>query len=703
MDDATIEAGDGATGTRQGIARFGPFSSELRSFLELMAICGLAFAQPAFDILQKNAELFVTRETSVWQLLALSALVVLGVPLVLWCVEVLFGLVVLPARRYVHALLIGLVCVVLAVETVKRSTQFGPVALELIAAGLALLAAYLVLRFAVVRLYLRFLAIAPIVFALIFVFASPVSDVVLRGQQASAASTTITHPHRVVEIVLDEFPLESLLNGHGRIDAQLFPHFAELANESTWYRNDSTVAPWTLQAVPAIMTGDYPRDPDMQATASNYPHSIFTLLGGQYSENVHESVTHLCPTSVCTSTTANSPDSGLTGLISDTTKLWREFASPNRVPDRPQLVVGESESDPNVWGTGAKFVRSLKRTTDNHLDFLHILLPHEPWHLIQTGQDNNRLKVASGLVLFYSWETQQVAEVNRERHLLQVQAADAVVGNVIAKLKKLGQWKNSVVVVTADHGIAFTGGEPSRGIDHSTQDQIVWTPLFIKAPGQTKGRVDDRPAHSIDILPTIADLIGTKLPWKVDGKSLVGPPQPEAPRRVFDWELNVEHATPPSKFLSVDGPTNFAKVLRAAASTAPAHESDRLYRVGPYGALIGEHAAPLVDRAARGPEGSIEAPGNFEKVDPKSSSIPWTYLNGTVDAPGGKEPLAIAVNGVVAGLTFTFEAEPGAPHTTFWSPLLPSAFHKGHNAVQVYRIEGSPQAPRLVAVRGAGV
>jgi hypothetical protein len=586
---------------------------------------------------------------------------------------------------------------------VKRSTELGTVALELIGVALALLAAYLVFRFAVVRMYLRFLAIAPVVFALIFVFASPVSDVVLDGQQASAASTTIAHPHRVVEIVLDEFALESLLDGKGQIDAQLFPHFAELAKESTWYRNDSTVAPWTLQAVPAIMTGDYPRDPNMQATASNYPHSIFTLLGGQYTENVHESVTHLCPTSVCGTTTSNSADSGLTGLVSDTSKLWRQFASPHRTAGGPQLVVGQSEFDPDVWGTSEKFLHSMKRTTPDHLDFLHVLLPHEPWHVLQTGQDNGQLHKSNGIVQFYSWATQDVADVNRATHLLQVQAADTVVGQFMAKLKRLGQWKDSIFVVTADHGIAFTGKEPSRGIDHGTEDQIVWTPLFIKAPGQTTGRTDDRPAHSIDILPTIADLLGTKLPWKVDGKSLVGPPQPEAPRRVFDWKLNVEHPTPPSKFLSVEAPENFDKVLRASASTAPAGESDRLYRVGPYGALIGKRAAPLVDHATKGPNGTVDTPENFLGVDPKAHLAPWAYISGVVDQPQGGDPLAIAVNGVVAGLTYTYQGNPGASSTIYWSALNPRAFRRGDNSIQLYRIEGSASAPRLVEVLGAGV
>ena len=36
-------------------------------------------------------------------------------------------------------------------------------------------------------------------------------------------------------------------------------------------------------------------------------------------------------------------------------------------------------------------------------------------------------------------------------------------------------------------------------------------PLFIKLPGQTEGRIDDRNVESVDILPTIADVLGISI------------------------------------------------------------------------------------------------------------------------------------------------------------------------------------------------
>ena len=45
----------------------------------------------------------------------------------------------------------------------------------------------------------------------------------------------------VVLIVLDEFPVDSLLLPDGRIDARRFPGFASLARHSTWFPNAGAV------------------------------------------------------------------------------------------------------------------------------------------------------------------------------------------------------------------------------------------------------------------------------------------------------------------------------------------------------------------------------------------------------------------------------------------------------------------------------
>ena len=48
----------------RGPARFGPWRRELRSFIELFALCGLTFAQPGLDLLAKNTSVLVDLHAS---------------------------------------------------------------------------------------------------------------------------------------------------------------------------------------------------------------------------------------------------------------------------------------------------------------------------------------------------------------------------------------------------------------------------------------------------------------------------------------------------------------------------------------------------------------------------------------------------------------------------------------------------------------
>ena len=53
---------------------------------------------------------------------------------------------------------------------------------------------------------------------------------------------------------------------------------------------------WTTGAVPAILTGERRKDYRSSSTTRT---TLFTLLGGLYDLNVHESQTHLCPPELC--------------------------------------------------------------------------------------------------------------------------------------------------------------------------------------------------------------------------------------------------------------------------------------------------------------------------------------------------------------------------------------------------------------------
>lgn len=697
-DQAGQDAPDAPNGSAPGPARFGPWRSEIRAFLELLALTGIALTQPALDILRRNPAIFVTQGTSKTQLIILTLGMVLVAPMLLWGAEVVAGLVFPAARRFVHLVLIGIVVAVIGVEVLKKQTSLASAALVVGGLFAGALAAFLVMRFSVVGLWLRYLAIAPVVFAILFLLSKPVATAVFDASPVAVKGVKVGNPKRVVMVVMDEFATDSLLDGTGKIDETLFPNFAAFAGGSTWYRNDTTVAPYTEEAVPAIMTGKLPQDPGAVPVASSYPKSIFTLLGSTYRMNVQERITRLCPPSLCPASLRDRARTagGLRRLTRETLNLWADDASPERQPT--QLNLGKI-ADPNLraFATGRQFVQSLRPTDQPQLDFLHILLPHQAWHYLGTGQDYLQTAVAPGLP-FYAWTTPWAAMSGKQRHLLQLQAADTLLGQIIAKLKQIGAYDDSLVVLTADHGVSFRANDSFRGVSAENYPQIMWTPLFIKAPGQAGGAVDDRQVRSVDVLPTIAAYLDTKIPWKVDGRSVLGPPKPDGPREVFEWDLNILKPPAGEKYIKVDGQKGFAAVMAGRAWDASGDPRLRLYRMGRYGALVGQRAAPLA-AAGAGPSGSLDHPELLKNVRVGSKLVPWVYVSGRIATPTAGQAIAVAVNGVVAGLAET-DAEPGVTESTrFWGLLAPEAFLDGTNTVALYLVDGPATAPRLTPVR----
>jgi hypothetical protein len=678
-------------------ARFGPWRREVCSFLELLALTGIALTQPALDILRRNPAIFITRDTSGTQLIVLTIGLVLVAPLLLWGLEVLVGLVFPQLRRPTHLVLLGGVLTVIGVEVLKKQTELGSTWLVVGALVIGVAGALLVMRFDVLQLWLRFLAVAPFVFAVLFLVSAPVAKVVFDPSPAAATDVDVKNPERVVMVVLDEFPTQSLLDGNGNIDATLFPNFARLAGDSTWYRNSTTVAPETEQAVPAIVTGQLPQSAHEVPVATSYPDNLFTLLGDTYEMNVHERITRLCPESLCPESTRDvaRAQGGLRKLVRETLDLWADDASPKRQPE--ELNLGKI-ADPNLraLGTGRDFVASLQPSDRPKLDFLHVLLPHQAWHYVGSGQDYLQTGVAPGLA-FYAWSTPWSALSGKQRHLLQLQATDRMLGEILDRLEEIGVYDDSLFVLTADHGVAFRAEESFRGVSEDNYPDIMWTPLFVKEPRQAGGRVDDRPVKSVDLVPTIADILEAPIPWDVDGHSTLGPRQPDDPE-IFEWDLNPLKPPPGEKYAPVDGKKGLAEVERHQAWPPAADPRLRLYRIGEYGDLVGRPAAPLV-AAGDAPSAALDQPQLYRRVVRTARTAPWLYVSGHVATPERGRPLAIAVNGVVAGLSET-ALDPGvANRTQFWGMLAPDAFVDGDNTVELYAIEGPADAPRLVPVR----
>src|SRR3954464_6834968 len=180
----------GAQAVRRSAAsdasRLGPWRRETQAFVELFAVCGMAIARPTLGILGNNAEIFVTRQTRPAELVGLTLFLVFAPPFVLWLIETAVGAAAPSARRAVHVAFLALVAGVFVVATLKKQTSLGPLILVGVALVAAAIVAALVWRFAAARLFLRYLAIAPVLFAGLFLTSGSVNAAVFDSEPPAA-------------------------------------------------------------------------------------------------------------------------------------------------------------------------------------------------------------------------------------------------------------------------------------------------------------------------------------------------------------------------------------------------------------------------------------------------------------------------------------------------------------------------------------
>ena len=146
----------------------------------------------------------------------------------------------------------------------------------------------------------------------------------------------------------------------------------------------------------------------------------------------------------------------------------------------------------------------------------------------------------------------------RALYLALTTEVDHHFGRIIAHLKATGQYENTVIIVTADHG-EMLGDHHGWGKMHYF-DAAFRIPLIIRVPGRgTAGTHLSAPTESIDITPTILDLLELSIPDSMDGRSLMTLMDAQLPddwRRFTISELDFGDPVTPTPWQTVLGLTS---------------------------------------------------------------------------------------------------------------------------------------------------
>ncbi len=112
------------------------------------------------------------------------------------------------------------------------------------------------------------------------------------------------------------------------------------------------------------------------------------------------------------------------------------------------------------------------------------------------------------------------AELVRKHYAACISSSDDHVGKMLELLKQSGADKNTIVIFWGDHGWHL--GEHHIWGKHSPYAVALHSPLCIKLPNTVKAGVpSNEVVESVDIYPTLCDLVEIEKPEHLQGKSLI--------------------------------------------------------------------------------------------------------------------------------------------------------------------------------------
>ena len=557
----------------------------------------------------------------------------------------------------------------------------------------------------VARRLLSLLALGAVVFPALFLWT------VAPRESARADASPVVSPAPdsvpVVFVVFDELPLASLLEDPRTVDAVRFPNFAAFASTSAWFRHATTVAQTTRTALPAMVTGRYPSG-NKPPTAEGHPVTLFSLATGRYNLNVVETTTALCGRSCEDPVAVLSWIERMRPALADLGAIYLALVLPGVGP-----AVGDTWGD--YWGVEfaappteegsrhrgrhpapslqlERFLWGLERSPRTTLHFLHLMVPHVPWVYLPDGHayvGGSRLAHGLGPAdsgwVGSEWEIVQA----QQRHLIQLQYADGLLGRIVAGLRDRELFDASLIVVTADHGTSFETGQQRRFLTQGSLVDIAHVPLFVKRPGQRVAEVSDKNVETIDIALTIAAAMGVDLPGPLDGLELFAGRERGSTKTIFR------------------GPGKAGKGERWAFATERLTETwdhvrtraDRfpeasLYTIGADRHLVGRRVQDLERRPARA-SSVLENPGAFDAVDPEAWILPVHVMGRLAFTEEIEQPqrLAVALDGVIRAVTETYGALP-TEEAGFSALLDPAVLRAGSQELKIYLLEaGSSISP----------
>ena len=321
------------------------------------------------------------------------------------------------------------------------------------------------------------------------------------------------------------------------------PNLDRLARDGLVFDQAVSQASWTLPSVATIFTGLHPRS-----------HGVVGELEepeGRAGEAVRADMAYLSHTIRTLAEYAQ--DAGITTvgvttnpLVSQGTNLAQGFET------FVQLAWDGKRSDwPRAEEVNSAFLHWLHRNKRyRFFAYLHYMELHNPYNPADSDRpptpDGVRSLVARGKVGKITKKikgrdfrplTQAELEYLRGLYDYQLPYWDSQLEVLLRGLSATGVMESTVLVIMSDHGEEFL---EHGHLEHSQHlyEELIRVPLIMRGPGVARGRVAEQ-AQGIDILPTVAQILGLKVASGLPGENLFAVRRNRAAISETGWSVGV--------------------------------------------------------------------------------------------------------------------------------------------------------------------
>jgi arylsulfatase A-like enzyme len=277
-----------------------------------------------------------------------------------------------------------------------------------------------------------------------------------------------------------------LIDG-GRVDfVKKSPNFIKLQENSIFFPNSITYAPYTNASMHAFISGSYGNRNGTYSYwhSSNFKGNEFKTLTDYLKEYDF---------STCFD--------GHSDLILPKKNFDQYFI--------------HDENEVDLVKKHGNLLKEMKRVNDENKNFFLYL----HYSQIHTGLKNEVLIPFDNFSKEYFDDT----EKNKKRYLKLFQNASSYLDDMMSLIQLLEFDKNSIVLILSDHGVSIGEKIGERGYGAFCYDYTIKTFAYLQSPGIKSDTIVNQVRH-IDFLPTILDLLDIKIDdsfSEIDGKSLV--------------------------------------------------------------------------------------------------------------------------------------------------------------------------------------